>query len=181
MKPILFNTNMVLAILAGKKTVTRRVIKPQPFSVSGKVLVDKPPYQPGDILYVREAWFQHYDGTYDYRAGHKSEKEGGWRPSIHMPKDAARIFLQVTGVRVERLQDITESDAEKEGFERYGIDRNVGTCIPAIANFYALWNTTIKPADLAIYGWEANPFVWVIEFEQCEKPGGENIDQKRNP
>ena len=201
MKPILFNTEMVRAILEGRKTVTRRPVKPQPRTIyhARKVYDDDGlyviaessnggleqiglPYCPGDILYVRESLQQNYDGSYSYRAGHKFEKEGGWHPSIHMPKEAARIFLRVTDVRVERLQEITEVDAEKEGLRYYDdicrdenwhptfYDPDSGGDPSTVAGFAKLWNSTIKPTDLALYGWEANPWVWVIEFERCEKP-----------
>jgi len=129
LKPILFNTDMVRALLAGRKTVTRRVVKPQHLRVldspyhkehpetPDKVLLEKlcePPYRPGDLLYVRETWTQDGD-VYRYKAGF-CDQNRKWRPSIHMPKEAARIFLRVTDVLMERLQDITELDIlEKEG------------------------------------------------------------------
>ena len=80
-----------------------------------------------------------------------------WHPSIHMPKEAARLFLRATGVRVERLQDIDDDGVVAEGLK-------IGDA------FDVLWDSTIKPADLPLYGWDANPWVWVIEFERCEKP-----------
>lgn len=96
-----------------------------------------------------------------------------WHPSLHMPKDAARIFLRVTNVRVERLQDITVEDALAEGMDKYirlngELDEN-----SIITSFIGIWNSTIKKSDLDRYGWNANPWVWVIEFERCEKPGSE--------
>lgn len=213
-RPILFNTEMVQAILVGRKTCTRRIVKPQPktrlcytFAGGGRrtwgypspsaceiwgeeyKLPDditkedltkrwKPPYHTDDILYVRETWFKDVD-RYMYRANYSDQEkfyrdskeiEMKWKPSIHMPKDAARIWLRVTEVKVERLQDITEAGAAKEGciddveFARGKSARN---------HFAALWNTTIKKSDIDIYGWSANPFVWVVEFERCEKPGKE--------
>ncbi len=94
-----------------------------------------------------------------------------WHPSLHMPKDAARIFLRVTNVRVERLQEITTNQIEQEG---------VYTVYPHVLNgeekkyaFQNLRNSTIRKSDLDFYGWDANPYVWVIEFERCEKPGSE--------
>lgn len=121
LKPILFNTDMVRALLAGRKTVTRRVVKPQPDEhlTTGENALELlaeacAPYRPGDLLYVRETWTQDGD-VYRYKAGF-CDQNRKWRPSIHMPKEAARIFLRVTDVRVERLQDITELDIlEKEG------------------------------------------------------------------
>lgn len=131
----------------------------------------KAPYRPGDILYVRETWaeVETVDGVpfYIYKADHSAiyaDADHGfkkWHPSIHMPKKAARIWLKVTDVRVERLQDISKdtlgpnNQVVKEGF-RYDTD------------FAASWNSTIKKSDINKYGWYANPWVWVIEFEQWE-------------
>ena len=98
-----------------------------------------------------------------------------WHPSIHMPKEAARIFLKVTDVRVERLQDMSEVDTAKEGIrtdiqthrlDDPGFIENVG----GVELFKQLWDSTIKKEDIDLYGWDANPYVWVIEFERCEKP-----------
>lgn len=191
--PILFNTDMIRAILDGRKTVTRRLIKSQPpYDVQcplgyctdgykseigkfafgshengGKMIFCKPPYQPGDILYVRETWLD-YAGRFMYKADcdkYRLESlklaEFNWRPSIHMPKEAARIWLKVKDVRVERLQEITEEQAEKEGCNDY-TSTALGFCY--------LWDSTIKKSELDRYGWNANPWVWVIEFEWCEKP-----------
>lgn len=193
MKPILFNTNMVRAILDGRKTVTRRAVKYTTHDIyklacanglwyqtydpnnPPKLLLEwyvknisKPIYKPGDILYVRETWDNepvtpggHFrpGGVWYYKADGDLRPEawcGNWRPSIHMPKDAARIFLRVTNVRVERLQDITDDDISAEGLE-------IG------CYFDELWNGTIKPADRDKYGWAANPWVWVIDFERISK------------
>lgn len=170
--PILFNTEMVRAILDGRKTCTRRLVKPQPTAHYGTLCI-KSPYQPGDILYVRETWMD-YAGLIMYKADcdkYKLESLNfagfGWKPSIHMPKNVARIWLKVTDVRVERLQEITSEQICREGVE---------TEHPHVLNgeekryaFSALWNSTIKKSDLDRYGWHANPWVWVIEFEQCEK------------
>ena len=207
-KPIIFNTDMVLAILNGKKTVTRRVIKgfiPNDaifgytvFTPKGYIScrgifaggygekLFKLPYQPGDILYVRET-FQYIDfagenNGYVYRASENGElwetesENWKWRPSIHMPKEAARIFLKVTNVRVVRLQDIDDEQAKEEGANcRNG--KNVGfeekMRRSAIERFAEIWNSTIKKSDIERYGWDANPWVWVIEFERCENPKGE--------
>ena len=183
MKPILFNTEMTRAILEGRKTVTRRPVKfgrgQNPawsgYVPDGGVLYGsnnipavKAPYQPGDILWVRETW--HKDvGRYMYKANYSDKEKfyrGGkevsikWHPSIHMPKKAARLFLRVTGVRVERLWDITEDGKTAEGM-RPGWQHY---------NFYELWDSTIKPADLPICGWAVNPWVWVIEFERVSHP-----------
>ncbi len=142
------------------------------------------PYRPGDILYVRETWQHGFGGTYLYKAsaGHdlfmtadgELVSDIPWRPSIHMPREAARIFLRVTNVRVERLQEI-----DGRGVLAEGVDN--GHSNPAMGKrwenmqlmaFSALWDSTIKPADWALYGWDANPWVWVIEFERCDPPKG---------
>ena len=88
-----------------------------------------------------------------------------WRPSIHMPREAARIFLRVTGVRVERLQDVKYFDCLAEGIPYRQMEADI------VQDFAALWDRTIKPADLPTFGWAANPWVWVIEFERTG-PGG---------
>lgn len=192
--PILFSTEMVRAILDGRKNVTRRTMNPQPLFYTGRKYIfddDKCPkkweccdniletykYQPGDILYVREAYCPNYfdksiaryrsggmkGNTNAYRADYRKEiigdvvAEPKWKPSIHMPKKAARIWLKVTNVRIERLQDIDDSGILAEGLE-------IG------CYFDDIWNSTIKKKDLEKYGWDANPWVWVIEFVRCEKP-----------
>lgn len=210
-KPILFNIEMVRAILDGRKTCTRRIVKdgipddaiwgytaftPKGYISCRGVYADgygegfyKLPYQPGDILYVRETWQYLYEldgneqviedtGKYYYAAtdtipfdtyvdenGVKHDHTP-WRPSIHMPKEAARIWLKVTNVRVERLQKITEVQAQAEGCNSGLL---TGACT-ARGQFEDLWNTTIKKSDIDRYGWNANPWVFVIEFERCEKP-----------
>lgn len=221
-KPILFNTEMVRAILDGRKSCTRRLVKPQPhgkhtfplgfvtdstekkevgcfgFGIDeygGSIKYVKPPYQPGDTLYVRETWCAfpvneagHMRGhsIYYYRADGDLRPEGWrgkWRPYTQMPKEAARIWLKVTDVRVERLQDITPKDAKNEGvgnlfYEDIAYsEKNYGTEVDpeygiAKEQFAWLWDSTIKKSDLDRYGWDASPWVWVIEFERCEKPEG---------
>lgn len=201
-KPILFNTEMVRAILEGRKTVTRRVVKPQPAGDGSAPEplktrpgywnsweddnVYRPPYQPGDILWVRETWQTKRGGGYLYKADTIGSfdlfitPEGRvvnyipWRPSIHMPREASRIFLKVTGVRVERLRDITDQEAEKEGILRVREHEYKGqkhTFYAPRAAFHEIWDSTVDPIYLGLYGWEANPWVWVIEFEQCDRPG----------
>lgn len=185
--PILFNMKMVRAILDCRKSCTRRIIKPQPqgyFEVSeeplyiydtdGKQGKITPPYQPGDILYVRETFIQAAAHIFWYKADNNSWISEGlrWKPSIHMPKEAARIWLKVTDVRVERLQDITGLSVQKEGIE---LDPNecagkFDFISELFFLFQRLWDSTIKKSDLDCYGWDANPYVWVIEFERCEKP-----------
>ena len=172
-KPILFNAEMVRAILDGRKTCTRRTLK-HPFIVHPNGYITKPrgnenlcpydpPYQPGDILYVRETWKKAPNGYYYYEDWQRDDIADvtKWKPSIHMPKEAARIWLKVTNVRVERLQDMTDDDAEAEGCFDY-----TSTAL----GFPDVWDSTIKKSDLDSYGWDANPWVWVIEFERCKKP-----------
>lgn len=227
MKPILFNTDMVKAILDGRKSCTRRIIKPQQLVgllpdkykngvpenfLKEKKSMFKPycdmtdielintaykaPYKPGDILYIRETW-EHFEchccegdehgncckepqqsvlnksyGCYMYRATDEISGDARWHPSIHMPKEAARIWLKVTNVRVERLQEITPQGAWKEG-ARCSCLHPVPDCAGNKTTFVNIWNSTIKKSDLDRYGWDANPYVWVIEFERCEKPGSE--------
>ena len=186
-KPILFNTEMVKAILDGRKTQTRRIIKDKYFDP----LISDPkwrfPVDPGDILWVRETWNVNnlrekepgeFEVGFIYAASEapthgfrwvKTTEENyqkyedgmswyfsGWRPSIHMPKEAARIFLLVKSVRAERMKSISPSDAMDEGFSDWN-------------DLVRVWNSTIKKPDLNEYGWAANPWVWVIEFEQTEQ------------
>lgn len=187
MKPILFNTEMVRAILDGRKTVTRRVVKPQPesrptpmkkdscwpgcFAIQGTAKVIRPPYQPGDTLWVRETWAKSMAGTFMYQADDKAIMVERWRPSIHMPREAARLFLRVTGVRVERLKDIDGHGILKEGIDNGKSNPAMGTRWENMQSmaFAELWNSTLKSADLPLYGWAANPWVWVIEFERISK------------
>ncbi len=270
--PILFNGDMVRAILDNHKTVTRRLVKPtlrpdesgfQVFTNMGtkerwiekadleggsfdSPLYVAPPYQPGDVLYVRETWQYLYEldgneqiiegtGRYYYAATDTTpfdtyvDSNGvahpnvPWRASIHMPKAAARIWLKVTDVRVERLQEITEEQAIKEGIIRlydnlsdadyidwamrtgvyprakedwgyknylwhgnfgvHGIGNKLSDAWKyqyssydsVIDSFSSLWNTTVPLKDWNIHGWDANPWVWVIEFKRCEKPEVENV------
>lgn len=230
-KPILFNTEMVRANLDGRKSCTRRIVKPQPqgrlcYTFAGcdcgtwgypsktayenwgdeyKLPEDitdeelkkrwKPPYHTDDILYVRETWCKGLE-RYIYRADYSdTEKfyQGGkeiemkWHPSIHMPKEAARIWLKVTDVRVERLQEMKPVDVIKEGAYPdcwdclntygesgsqccYGTEEQCSQCDEVMMEWEKLWASTIKKSNLNHYGWDANPWVWVIEFERCEKP-----------
>lgn len=203
MKPILFNTAMVQAILDGRKTTTRRIVKGNindldligtgsskcndtfDTTLFGKLDKEKvwnsdvkervkAPYMPGDILYVRETWKQyekrvgrgnqcHLEKFYGYKTDESNPKnpsefyDGNWKPSIHMPKVAARIFLKVIGVRVERLQDIAEQGIKAEGITEEWPPH-------AMDKFQELWDSTTKE-----YKWRLNPWVWVIEFERIEK------------
>lgn len=215
-RPILFSGEMVKALLDGRKTQTRRIIKPQP--VKGDLILktqdalpadkrgmaddlfdamvrhDLPPHcrygSPGDYLWVRETWQQsrlvrkgggerftvrkpapgigdlHY--LADHYAGHDGDEPPIWRSSIHMPRWASRITLEITEVRVQRLQDISEEDAQAEGVEpgcltcgENCIDRGgCGCCRPCYReSFCLLWNKINGPGS-----WDANPWVWAVSF-----------------
>lgn len=238
-KPILFNSEMVRAILDGRKTCTRRICKDaNEYTVPDMDFynADKRTYVvhnfanrehteqlstaeracpicPGDILYVRETW-EHFEccccegdehgncyrepqqsalnkscGCYMYRATDEIYGDARWHPSIHMPKEAARIWLKVTDAKVERLQEMKPVDAIKEGAYPdcwdclntygesgsqccYGTEEQCSQCDEVMMEWEKLWNSTIKKSDLDRYSWDANPWVWVIEFERCEKPEG---------
>lgn len=217
-KPILFSTEMVRAILDGRKTCTRRICKDaneytvpdmdfynadrRTYAVHN--FADKKhteqlsiaertcPICPGDILYVRETWerFECWKcegdergncpkepkksvlyktcGCYMYRATDEIYGDAKWHPSIHMPKEAARIWLKVTDVKVERLQNIDGKGCVKEGIEEEPL-KHVGEDFVK-GMFHDLWDSTINKSDIDRYGWGANPWVWVIEFERCKKP-----------
>ena len=215
-KPILFNTEMVQAILDGRKTVTRRVIKPQPkmrlcyccggyeagkwhypdnnawkywgeeFRVPDYISDEElelswtPPCHTDDILYVRETWAYHGNPKagrpmhYDYKADREDPRydDSGfiaiWKPSIHMPKEAARLFLKVTNMSVTRLQDMGANDSLQEGV-KLSLKGLLERGEPATAPFARVWDSTIKKADLPVYGWDANPFVWKIEFKRISR------------
>lgn len=240
-KPILFNkqisTEMVRAIMDGRKDATRRIVKgfipddavwgytaftPKGYISCRGTFADgygekffKLPCEPGDILYVREtfAWCPCWDcgldiepgrcsnatakiykegeyGCYMYRASCEDNEYPSadtWHPSIHMPKEAARIWLKVKDVRVERLQEMKPVDVIKEGAYPdcwdclntygesgsqccYGTEEECSQCDEVMMEWEKLWNSTIKKSDLDRYGWDASPWVWVIKFERCEKP-----------
>lgn len=190
MKPILFNTEMVRAILEGRKTVTRRVVRRKELDavLSSPARTENPdipdcqfierlctaPCEPGDILWVRETWCESLGqaGKYFYRAyaGPRDEMRdyahsfNRWRPSIHMPKEAARLFLRVTGVRAEKLHGAKYFDCLAEGVPYRQMETDI------VRDFSVLWNSTVKSKDQPTYGWEANPWVWVIEFERVSRP-----------
>lgn len=247
--PVLFNTDMVRAILDGRKTVTRRCVKYKYDNTEMKMRTDKYgtrlveiqravegetfgknpdgsswykllgyvepklPYQPGDTIYARETWrvgawdvrrqmiaFDYKDGMcgelvhiqdrimferlvdqsredarkagYEYNGvdfvWEKGNSPCRWRPSIHMPREAARIWLKVLSVSMERLQEISGEELLKEGIEKSLLFD--GAVKNAFDKFKDLWDSTIKKFDLDRYGWEANPWIWAIEFERCEKP-----------
>lgn len=219
-RPILFSAPMVRAIIDGRKTQTRRVVKPQPAlngnwmewchkgvliteqnvawhpfaegfprALASKGLGYLCPYgQPGDRLWVRETWMPDgpRDGTWDdfaffgckgspfsmipeqyrtpahviHRASWDGSEMTGWKPSIHMPRWASRITLEITGVRVERLKDISDADAAAEGFVDEGTGREWKS---GRQRFGELWESINGPGS-----WNANPWVWVVEFKRIE-------------
>ncbi len=201
-RPVLFNGNMVRAILSGRKTQTRRVINPQPSSgVRKSVLVKSgvedghgrelvcPLGQTGDQLWVRETFATGLctKTTMAYKASHKAEdlEEGWlekikWRPSIHMPRWASRIQLEITNVGVQRLQDISSGDVVREGIcqlpasGRYCINPGDqylgGASHDAREVFYWLWDSIYDGDSKRC--WQANPWVWVAEFKLLA-PAGE--------
>lgn len=196
-RPILFSGPMVRAILEGRKTQTRRLVKADWIQSDRAPLEVAPGFfhfwcsgehacplgEPGDLLWVRET---HYlvrqqgkqDGAVieiDYKADPNHEQRmcpQKWRPSIHMPRWASRITLEITGVRVERLQDISEADAVAEGIEFdpgeggvFHVSRVAGGCWSdsAVGSFGKLWKS-INGDD----SWDANPWVWVVEFKRSD-------------
>lgn len=202
-KPILFNGEMVKAILDGRKTQTRRVVKP-PLNVDstaytrrsthtpdGQVIVigvtndgrewGRRPYaEIGDRLWVRETWQRCLEcGLTNWREGansngticqHCDASLGKWKPSIHMPRQRSRITLEVTGVRVQRVQDITHDDAVAEGVRTGNWRKNEGkkrhplwSC--AFNRFVILWDSINAKRG---YSWESNPWVWVVEFRRIK-------------
>lgn len=180
--PIIFSTPMVQALLSGKKTQTRRIIKPQPKILLGSkskgywpdIPRVKCPYgEPGHLLWVRETHAITYSTgpsmkrTVWYKADNPQIPERvsfKWHPSIHMPKGAGRIWLEVLKIRVERVQQITNADAVAEGVQTLGL--YPGYDISMKGHFNGLW-TLINGAD----SWETNPFVWVVEFKLLSTTG----------
>lgn len=212
-KPILFSTPMVQAIINGTKTQTRRIVKGEPLKwledsgFTPEFVADPGnslcPYgQIGGVLWVRETSFETSSGYFLYKA----DEQGGaiplgvdeddhvvwepiknykWKPSIFMPKEACRLFLKITDIRVERLDDISEHDALKEGIERRDFhgdeefkdyrSNNDGLLfknggddtyyLNPRDSFISLWQSINGEQS-----WNDNPFVWVLEFERCDKP-----------
>lgn len=209
LRPILFSIPMVQAILEGRKTQTRRVVKPQGKAVCfdvvmGTNITDKWPRnldaegrwisdmkctygKVGDVLWVRESFTKSNNGTVLFRADATDatgqrwysiekgdpNKEVKWKPSIHMPFEAARIFLEITDVRVQRLQDITPIDARFEGIEYLergdlsgwrNYMNEYATYASTMLSFVSLWKS-INGED----SWNSNPWVWVVEFKHITK------------
>ena len=186
-RPILFSGPMVRAILDGRKTQTRRVARmtegghvrlgPRRWHPADEAAVLASPYgQPGDRLWVRETW-QHEDGSCDdhkcgqpthiyHKATESFPESMRWKPSIFMPRWASRLTLEVTDVRVQRVQKITEEDAKAEGVEpRHAGQGEVGHPIHTYrTGFVYVWHSINAKRG---FGWEKNPWVWVIEFTRC--------------
>lgn len=202
-RPILFSTEMVKAILEGRKTQTRRVIKPFE-NLNNNAIVFKEnafprfqfearyqnidwqlncPYgKPGDVLWVRETYHKSegtFPTTYLYKAVYGESYDVKWKPSIFMPKDAARIWLEITKVRVERLLDISEDDAFNEGVRYWTHDNDqqmldahfkdyrtgLRNLVSAHSSFLSLWESINGEESI-----HSNPWVWVIEFIQIPNP-----------
>lgn len=186
-RPIIFNAHSVQAILAGEKTQTRRVVKPQPAGNDfGKAFGYPPgsytdnsgdlwpcPYgATGDRLWVRERWAVKplYDLKKPSRIPHNAQvyyqadvdltpwERGKWRPAIFMPRWASRITLAVTAVQVERLQDITDSDAIAEGVQAQAGPGEV------VCEFARLWDAVSGHK----HPWDSNPYVWAVTFERVD-------------
>lgn len=198
--PILFSGPMVRAILDGRKTQTRRVIKPQPpfgcgYEINGANShalcrsIDRPEVwvaptarskdhrlpchygQPGDRLWVRETFHPNLvlpiedrpAGDFIYRADQTngvSTYSAQWKPSIHMPRLASRITLEIIGVRIERVQEISEEDAEAEGLDAVHSDMGV---VSAREHYKELWDNLNAKRG---FGWDENPWIWVLEFRR---------------
>lgn len=198
-RPIIFNSEMVKAILKKQKMQTRRVVKPQPKRNNYVAYIDeqgildyhgwaittyyasiveyiKCPYgQVGDRLWIRETWHGirntytvrkkindlSYKADEGYKCGEYGNLKGKWKPSIYMPRWASRITLDITKIRVERLQEISQQDIETEGIELCDCGKPEANC-----NFIELWNSINEKRG---YGWDTNPFVWVVEFKLSKK------------
>ena len=182
-RPILFSAPMVRAILEGRKTQTRRVLKQKAIdwlptlshiSVASRESTGLCPYgYPGDRLWVRETWSHLGEDDNDwfvYRADNADALDNliaKWRPSIHMPRAASRILLEITDVRVERLQDISEEDAKAEGVESWAESDKILEHLLARSQpsqiFKALWQSISGPES-----WNESPFVWAITFKRIK-------------
>jgi len=203
----------LVKFLSGKNPKWTGYIKDGSMLYNGKnePCIRTQPYQPGDILYIRETW-ERFEcrncdgdergncpkepkksvldktcGCYMYRATDEISGDAKWHPSIHMPKEATRIWIKVTDVRVERLQEMKPVNVIKEGVYPdcwdclntygesgsqccYGTEEQCSQCDEMMMEWEKLWNSTIKKSDLDCYGWDANPYVFVIEFVKIDKP-----------
>ena len=197
MKPIIMSTEDVLALLDGRKTMFRLVAKeldgvdilncrhvdgdiqePKGYPIGHVSLTERCKFKPGDVLYVRETWAGLNENEYLYQADDpdvnvwkiwRNKGVGAvydrWMSPVTMPREAARLFLRVTDVRVERVQDIAEKDAESEGFRtECGPLSSCPTC--NVSEFHKEWDSRNAKRG---YGWDSNPWVWIIEFKRVEK------------
>jgi hypothetical protein len=191
--PILFSTPMVQAILEGRKTQTMRIVKGINIGENSNDTVnysmksamgtniekerlgecffgigDYCPYgKVGDVLWVRETFGTggYFKTGWNYKASDELPKYEKWKPSIHMPKSACRIWLQITNIRVERLHDISEADAVAEGINTSKISGDYNHT--PVQEFQDLWNSINGKES-----WDSNPWLWVLEFNRIEKPTG---------
>jgi len=207
-KPVIFSSDEIAAINAGRKTMFRMPVKTTAEHLYKAVgglcgfFMDRPvgdranlikaPYQIGDILWVRETWQHAYDldendqeiegtGRYLYAATDTSPfgswvRDDGshtetmpWCPSVHMPREAARLFLRVTGVKVERLQDINHDDCLCEGLAECGGHSKEEDCDCIIMSYAKIWNALNAKRG---HGWDKNPWVFAHTIERTEKPAG---------
>ncbi len=165
---MLFTGEMVKALLACRKTMTRRSVKTVPGYEYMTPSVESCPYgKPGDRLWVRETWREDYDGRIRFRADAEHPEVKKWKPGIHLKRVHARILLEVTAVRVERAQEISDADVLLEGIPEHagGCGFRIGCstcggCEKYRERFAAIW---VKINGLA--SWEANPLVWVVSFK----------------
>ena len=164
MKPILFNTEMVKAVLDGRKTQTRRVIKSNLHWYIGQGFpLKNPDGQVGDKLWVRETFCIDDQDMIFFKADETFKPiELKWKPSIFMPRKASRITLEITDIRVEGIQDISQADIVKEGIK---ITDEPKRTLYLMNDFFQLWESINKKRG---YGWDVNPYVWVVEFKLLE-------------
>lgn len=207
-RPIIFNSEMVRAILDGRKTQTRRVCKVQPYFEEeydtwhcfypwgdgghgiyqsekemrdeyDRVMLHKCPYgKVGDRLWCRETWAHEDGGCDDHKCGQPTHiyykatecypESIRWRPSIHMPRWASRITLEITDIRVERVKDIKQGDISAEGVDNGKSNPSMGIRHEnlQILAWIDLWNSINNDRG---YGWDANPWAWVVEFKRVEQ------------
>ena len=176
MKGILFKPEMIQQIVNGSKSVTRRVIKPQPIvaeNYKGITIEDlefdgfKPHYHVGEVVYVKEAWCESYYGEpicYKLDGGESPGPKGFWRSPLFMPARAARYFIRITDAKPQRLQEVTTNSCKLEGISDSAMGNAIQEGYPAIKAFADLWDS-INPR----YLWESNPWVFVYSFKLVEK------------
>lgn len=181
-RPILFNASMVRAILEGRKTQTRRIVKPKHIPLIDNLIdnwENRPfPYgKPSDRFWVKETWAQDLHGEIFYAADYLNNPSiiEKWKPSIFMPRKIARILLEISNIRVERLQEMTEGDAKAEGVYEYSPGHGTWWAKdPKDGQGFGPWGFA-KGAYSEVWesingkdSWDKNPWVWVIEFKRIE-------------